>query len=955
MAKKEAIVVSHTHWDREWYLTFQEYRLRLVRVLDKVLDLLRGNPDFKCFVLDGQTCALEDYLELRPENESLVRELIASGRLVVGPLYTQPDEALASPEALVRNLLTGIRIAESYGRAPKIGYFPDAFGHIPQLPQILREFDIEAFFFTRGLGDEEEELGTEFLWEAPDGSRVLAVYLAEGYCNANMLGVEKSLELSVWRSPDGWYTAFLEAYFEEPEPDLEKARERVEELAERLLPKTPSGTLLLMNGCDHRPPQARIVEIVKLLNSLDLGIELEQGSLEDYVERARRRIGKLRVHRGELRGSKRHPILAGTLSSRAYLKRLNYRAQVLLEKYAEPLSCIAMLEGEEYPKRPLSIAWKLVLQNQAHDSICGTSIDPVHLENESRYLQSIALASNIAYERARYVAEKCCRGGQPSIFVYNPSNWPRTDLVLVAFPAEVDVDALVAIDDEGNELPLQSLAIEEGPWENAKLAAFVAKDVPPLGYRTYRLEERPCRRATQSPGNAIENEYFRVEADPERGGALRILDKESGAVYEGFNVFVDEGDAGDEYNYSPPKERDLVVESTSFRASVERVEGPAVSALRIKLEMEVPEKLEGQSRSESRVAIPLTSEVYLYRGVRRIDIRTTVLNKAMDHRLRVKFPTGLMADRVAADGHFYVVEREVGPAGSRDWIEIPTTYPQLYWVDVSDGERGVTIANRGIPEYEARLEGGVTVYLTLFRSVGWLSRGDLQTRRGHAGPAVRTPGAQCLREMLFEYSVIPHTGTWLSSRSYKLAREFAEPLMGILLRNLRPASREVVRVEPEEDYGPAIKALVDRAAKRKSVVIVAPLNSPLLRQAYENSENVFKVALTVTGTLTPHPGVVPASNTPLIASTVVNMVKRLGEALVVFDGISDLVLVNDVRSVYVMLRHVIELLPRTPLLAIVNWKALSEREYSALAALFDKVCVLRGGGLAAVRSSQLLS
>ena len=165
----------------------------------------------------------------------------------------------------------------------------------------------------------------------------------------------------------------------------------------------------------------------------------------------------------------------------------------------------------------------------------------------------------------------------------------------------------------------------------------------------------------------------------------------------------------------------------------------------------------------------------------------------------------------------------------------------------------------------------------------------------------------------------------------------------------------LVRVEPEEDYGPVIKALVDRAAKRKSVVIVAPLNSPLLRQAYENSENVFKVALTVTGTLTPHPGVVPANNMPLIANTVVSMVKRLGEALVVFDGISDLVLVNDVRSVYVMLRHVIELLPRTPLLAIVNWKALSEREYSALAALFDKVCVLKGGGLVAVRSSQLLS
>ena len=692
-----------------------------------------------------------------------------------------------------------------------VGYLPDTFGHTAQLPQILRGFGIDNFFFMRGLGDEEDELGTEFLWEAPDGSRVLAIYFREGFCNANMLGLPPLMPI-VWRAPEGWYTIFHGLYFEEPKPDFKSAESKVIKLAKTLLPLTRSGTLLLMNGCDHQPPQSNIVEVIEYLNSSNLNMEFIHGSLKDYLDIVRQSAGELRIYKGELRGAKRHPILANVLSTRAYLKKLNYRAQVLLEKYAEPLSVFAMLIGRPYPSELLLLAWKLLLQNHAHDSIYGSGSDPVHTDNESRFYQVISVASNIAYEAGCAVARLCkCEGSQLSVFVYNPSSLPRTDVVLVPLPVSEVEQGLVAVDDEGRRLPVQLL--DRGPlWRGVCLAAFVADHVPSMGYRVYKLERDDASLVRRDNGCMIENEYFRVEADPERGGSLRLVDKETGLIYEGLNVFVDEGDAGDEYNYSPPKNGDLVIVSTSFKARVEREIGPAISVLRISLEMEVPERLEGQARSHRTIRMPIMSEIFLYRGIRRVDIRTTVDNRATDHRLRVRFPVGIHTDKAAADSHFYVVERSVKPeSDGKGWIEVPpTTHPQLYWVDISDESRGFMVANRGIPEYEVREEnGGLTIYLTLFRSVGWLSRDDLKTRRGHAGPPIPTPGAQCLRRMIFEYSLIPHQGTWFSSRSYLEARNFAEPLMAIALPGLTPSSKAFVSVEPETLIVTALKKAED--------------------------------------------------------------------------------------------------------------------------------------------------
>src|SRR5947207_4550130 len=240
------ILVPHTHWDREWYQTFQQFRIRLVHAVDTLLDILDRDPKFTHFMLDGQTIVLDDYLEVKPEQEERLMQYIRSGRIQVGPWYLQPDEFLVSGESLVRNLQIGLRQASEFGEPMRIGYVPDCFGHIAQLPQILQGFGIDNAVFWRGVGDEAEK--SEFYWAAPDGTKVLVIHLADalGYSNARLMPL----------APEEFAT-------------------RVELLTAQLLPKATTNTLLFMNGSDHLEPQDGLPETIASANPLLAHIDPE--------------------------------------------------------------------------------------------------------------------------------------------------------------------------------------------------------------------------------------------------------------------------------------------------------------------------------------------------------------------------------------------------------------------------------------------------------------------------------------------------------------------------------------------------------------------------------------------------------------------------------------------------------------------------------------------------------
>jgi alpha-mannosidase len=283
----------------------------------------------------------------------------------------------------------------------------------------------------------------------------------------------------------------------------------------------------------------------------------------------------------------------------------------------------------------------------------------------------------------------------------------------------------------------------------------------------------------RKPPFVIENKYFRVEAS-QVDGTLTITDKNSKTVYSGLNRFVDGGDAGDEYNYSPPNKDSFhtpnLVALTVFRAAL-------IPALEIEYSLELPVELspDRKSRSQKVVSIPILSRISLTPGVPRIDIHTQIDNTAKDHRLRVHFPAPFAVAHADYDGHFEVVQRLVGVSEKgEDWVEDPRPeVPQRAFTNVSNGKIGLMIANRGLPEVEVLSSDGQhsEVALTLLRSVGWLSRGDMPVREGHAGPGLETPGGQVTGKWNYDYAIIPHQGTW--EKTYQQAYGFESPLRAI--------------------------------------------------------------------------------------------------------------------------------------------------------------------------------
>ena len=443
MGARHLVVVPHTHWDREWYRTHEEFRYRLVRLVDGLLDLLEGDPAFRHFTLDGQSIVVDDYLEVRPGARERIAKLVRAGRLLVGPWYVLPDEWLVSGEALIRNLELGLRRAEALGAAMRLGYVPDQFGHVGQLPQIFAGFGFEAAVLWRGVG--ADVASTPFTWEAPDGTRLLTVYLPHGYGNAAQLPAE-----------------------------ADALAERLRQAIAALEPFATTPTLLLMNGSDHLRPEPGLPAALEAAVARLGGVTAEIGTLPGFVARVRAEApDDLPLHRGELRSGLRAPLLPGCASARAPQKRSDFGNDALLTRVLEPLAAwLAALGGDADPGM-LELAWRVALENHPHDSICGCSVDAVHDQMETRFRRVREIATThlarVAGELAQRVAVPEAgfgRGAGESLVVWNPGASGRA---LVEAEVELDVPLrgrrvgrLHLRDARGGRIPAAAELVEPG-------------------------------------------------------------------------------------------------------------------------------------------------------------------------------------------------------------------------------------------------------------------------------------------------------------------------------------------------------------------------------------------------------------------------------------------------------------------------------------------------------------
>jgi alpha-mannosidase/mannosylglycerate hydrolase len=736
----ELLVLDHVHWDREWYRPHEEFRSRLVDLVQTVVDELEGGRR-EFFHLDGQTITLADVLEVRPDLEPRLKALVQSGRLSVGPWHVLADNQLVSGECLVRNLLIGRRWSERIGGGARDGYSPDAFGHPADLPRVLRGFGIDTALVWRGAPPEH----ARFRWRSLDGSEVLAIN--QRYHEVEVL----------WG--DATATEALAGF-------VEQERQR-----------HPQGPWLLMNGGDHLLPP-RLADRQDALTASPVPVRSARlGEVFDAVRAAD--AASLPVVEGELRhlGDRLTFLLGGTLSTRTYLKQANARAQSALSDRAERL-----VARSAHPDATalLQHAWDLVVQNSPHDSVCGCSVDAVHRENAVRAERVEQLVAHLELRALQRLGLETRRVGPPptattALVVLNPHAHPLTggvvaDLVTTgAAPV-----ALTAAD--GTAVPVEVEDLGEGPGFEADIdrlpdtttvrrwrLAFLARDVPGHGQSLYEVALGAGSSNADAPGDWRAGRTFRtwegsVTVDDDASLTVTGAD---GRTRPGLARLVDGGDRGDSYTWDPPVSDELV---SPVVERCEVTEGPIRSRARVHAVLQLPVGLsdDRDARSESRRAVPLVIEATSWQGVHGLTWSVELDNTVTDHRLRLHAPAGGPAEGWLGDAAWCLLERPLGPVVG----EMPPepgleaeigTVPVQGLAAVGDGPDRTALLCPGLPEAQglaATADSLPEVAVTLLRGVGWLSRFDLRTRTTGAGPQLATPGAQCPGPQRFELGLV---------------------------------------------------------------------------------------------------------------------------------------------------------------------------------------------------------
>jgi mannosylglycerate hydrolase len=850
---RRVAIVPHTHWDREWYSPFQTFRLRLVRLLDALLPMLESDLSYSRFLLDGQTAVLDDYLDVRPEAASALARLASSGRLAIGPWMVLMDEFMVSGETIVRDLQFGIARGAELGGVMDVGYLPDMFGHVAQMPQVLRLAGFEHAVVWRGVPAVVTQ--TAFWWEAPDGSRVRAEYLYGSYSNGRDI-------------PDDAKRLVL------------RARDYEHELGAARLQD-----MLLMNGTDHQMPQPWLGRVVAEANAVQDEYEFAVTSLPEYL--ADQPSDGLVTVAGELRSGARANLLMGVGSNRVDVHRACARAERSLEKQAEPLSAL-FLPAEQYPHALAEIAWRQLVLNSAHDSSCACSSDEVVDQVLVRYYEARQIGDGLTHDAMRALASQVSAPAQTTV-VANPTARARSGLVDARVPGtgpchflgpdgkahpvqlidevggegfqtmvtgqkvrwvldlmrgtefagrqihayevidarepgaadvhdvvlrearrgddRIDLaelkDQMLALGEAGHTMrlrlqvaPVRHVLFDTGAIEGFGWSCFTPSDGPaPVNSATTAV-------AARRDGHEMSNEYLRIVVDPNDG--TYAIETADGLRVAGCGRLVDDGDGGDTYNYSPP-DVDVVVD----RPDAVRIEaaetGPVRARIVIEAEYTWPAFAVGDDRactrrSEASVRANVRTTLELRPGERFLRVAHEIDNRARDHRLRAHFPLPTRVEGSDAECAFAVVHRGLTAEGGAQEFGLPT-FPSRRFVDASDGTTGLALIHDGLLEYEV-VDDGHALALTVLRAVGFLSRLEPQLRPNPAGPTDALDGPQLLGPQRAEYAVLLHTGDWRAADCYAVADAFLVPFertrVAARTDASRPPTGAALRIEGAE-------------------------------------------------------------------------------------------------------------------------------------------------------------
>jgi alpha-mannosidase len=726
-------IIPHTHWEGAVFKTREQYlQMGLPHIL-KALHLLKTQPNYR-FVLD-QVAYVKPFLERYPEEEPAFRQFVAEGRLqLVLGMDIMPDVNLPGGETFIRQVQYGKEYyRKKLGVDVTTAWLIDTFGHHAQMPQLLTLSGYQSFWFSRGVP--RPDYPSEFLWEGIDGTRIPAFWLPYSY------GL-------LYRSPRelNRFSAFVKKRFDQLAPNA-RGTDRVG-----------------LSGVDVSEPEEHLAPLVEAYNrQKDRPLTLRMAVPTDFVKV----VSKHKdwpVFQGEL-----NPIFQGTYSSRIELKQ-SMRTMEQLLTTAEKFDVLARWLGVAGDDQALWQAWEPVLFNETHDLASGVMTDHVYEDTVRSYSFAERLAGELIQRKWSGLADKIdTRGDGIPIVVFNTLGWLRTDVaeVKVGF-SDPGVAGIAVTDADGHAVPVQVLEAaryEDGNLRTVRIA-FLARNVPAMGYGTYHIvpnSDKGTLLPSPHTGDRLENEFYRITLDPLTGALASLLVKaDNWEVLSGpANVVAQQPDHGDLWELYQGLDGGSKIAMTRKQ--------PIPRSGQAKFSSEFQAKpgtvLQGPVFSEFRVIHPLgntafTTSVRLTAGLRRIDMRISLVNNDKFVRYQALFPTTIRTGKSFHAIPFGAMER---PAG----IE----FPAQEWVDYGDGHRGLALLNHGLP---GNVETDGTLMLSLLRAH---TLGAYGFGGGYEPGMSSDSGFQLGKERTMRYSLVPHAGDWRDAGIYRDGLEFNNPLV----------------------------------------------------------------------------------------------------------------------------------------------------------------------------------
>lgn len=841
--QKERIfhVISNTHWDREWRFPFQKNRQMLVDMIDKTLEILEKEPAYRAFHLDSQSVVLHDYLAVRPDKKDLIKKFVEEKRLLIGPWFILPDEFQVGGENMVRNLLLGHRICSEFGGASKIGYSPFSWGQISQLPQLYKEFGVDVIMFYRGVNSLDSEKA-EFIWEGADGTRALTsrfstmprynfyfyiyrpVVHNEGFGDVEYKwtkgGTPFHFADSSLYQEDYYITEPLDSYYKE---NIEKS---VRSIIENQVNDFTTPHVIWMEGHDSSGPNIKTAQIIKDIKELMPDINVVHSTLEDYACSLKESadFDSLTLVKGERR-SAQYDLRSGNLygyttSARMYLKQKNFDTERWLQFYAEPFNAFAGMLGLNIKDKYLDLAWYYLLENSAHDSIGGCSLDEIHDDMMSRYKQSIEISKGVFERACKHISKQIDLSAYPEksihLITLNPTAYKRNEVaeVFIDVPQDLDEGSIELEDQSGEKLAIQLIDKKnEEPvleqmidrpmyFKMKRYHCFIElKDIPSFGLKSLHVipsknrssvrDKKIGKNSTGLP--VLENANLKVRVNA--NGSLEVLDKNTKTRFSNIAYLLDEGEAGHAW---VNKKVAPFISTLKAKPVISMTEnGPLQASVTIKYELNLPKTLEDrEKKTRNKVKMPVEVTATLKKDAKRIDISVKLNNTAESHRLRMMFPAGLDARYSYGEGQFDVVQRSVVRHDTSDWVEQPMyDYPMHNFVDVCDTENGCAVITDGLKEYEYINGKEKTLAVTLFRGFRFIIQPSSVQDYSYQ------KGSQCLGEQNFKLSFYPHKGDWTEGNVYREALCFNNPLSvfetGRTAGTLSPVT-SLLEIEPKE-------------------------------------------------------------------------------------------------------------------------------------------------------------